>query len=208
MRAKGTKIHSTLAAAIGMESNDKGQQLGYIRVSSALQNTDRQLADLTLDRTFTDKLSGKDTNRPQLQELLAYCRQGDTVHVHSLDRLGRNLDDLRQLVQQFKAKGVAVVFHKEHLTFAADVDSNPMNELLFNIMGAFAAFERSLIRERQLEGIRIAQANGAYKGRPAAMTHDRVAEIKAKVKTGESKASIAKAMNISRDTLYRYLKEL
>lgn len=203
MLAKNTKIHSALSEAIG---NHKGQQLGYIRVSSALQNTDRQLADLTLDRIFTDKLSGKDTNRPQLQELLAYCRQGDTVHVHSLDRLGRNLDDLRQLVQQFKAKGVTVVFHKESLTFSAD-NSNPMSELIFNVMGAFAEFERSLIRERQLEGIRIAQQNGAYKGRPAAMTADRVAEIRNRVAAGESKASIAKVMNISRDTLYRYLKE-
>lgn len=183
----------------------KGQQLGYIRVSSALQNTDRQLDGVTLDRTFTDKLSGKDTNRPQLQELLAYCRQGDTVHVHSLDRLGRNLDDLRQLVQQFKAKGVTVIFHKENLTFSVDTESNPISELLFNVMASFAQFERSLIRERQAEGVQIAKSKGLYKGRKQEMTPDRIAEIKQRIDAGESKASIAKALGISRDTLYRYM---
>lgn len=206
MRARGTKVHSVLAEAIGMESNNKGQQLGYIRVSSALQNTDRQLDGVVLDRTFTDKLSGKDTNRPALQELLSYARTGDVVHVHSLDRLGRNLDDLRQLVNQFKAAGVTVIFHKENLTFAAGSESSAMNELLFNIMGAFAAFERSLIKERQKEGVQIAKQKGLYKGRKQEMTAERVAEIKARVDAGESKAAIAKSLGISRDTLYRYLK--
>lgn len=188
-------------------SNHKGQQLGYVRVSSALQNTDRQLDGLELDRVFTDKLSGKDTNRPALQELIKYARTGDTVHVHSLDRLGRNLDDLRQLVNEFKSKGVVVIFHKENLTFATDTKANPMNELLFNIMGAFAAFERELIRERQREGVQIAKANGLYKGRKQEMTPERVAEIKARVAAGESKAGIAKSLGISRDTLYRYLTD-
>lgn len=184
----------------------KTQQLGYVRVSSALQNTDRQLDGMVLDRTFTDKLSGKDTNRPALQELLSYARQGDTVHVHSLDRLGRNLDDLRMIVNQFKAAGVTVSFFKEALTFSPNAENNAMNELMFNMMGAFAQFERSLIKERQKEGVQIAKARGAYKGRPVAMTAERVAEIKARVEQGESKAAIAKALGISRDTLYRYLK--
>ncbi len=205
MRAAGTKIHSTLANAIGLDSNHKGQQLGYIRVSTVIQNTDRQLQDVQLDQVFTDKLSGKDTNRPALQELLKYARKGDTVHVHSLDRLGRNLDDLRQLVDEFKAKGVVVVFHKENLTFSPDVESNPMQELLFNVMASFAQFERSLIKERQKEGVQIAKAKGLYKGRPVAMTDDRIAEIKARVEAGESKAAVAKSLGISRDTLYRYL---
>lgn len=181
-----------------------GEKLGYIRVSTVMQNTDRQLDGMELDRVFEDKLSGKDTNRPQLQELLAYARQGDTVYVHSLDRLGRNLDDLRKLVNQMTAKGITVTFVKESLTFTSD-KKNPIQELMFNIMGAFAQFERELIRERQREGIQIAKANGAYKGRKQEMTPERVAEIKSRVEAGQAKAKIARDMNISRDTLYRYL---
>ena len=92
----------------------RGQKLGYVRVSSVTQNTERQLDGLEVDRIFEDRLSGKDTNRPALQELLAYCREGDTVHVHSLDRLGRNLDDLRQLVQLFRPK-----FHTRNCSIPA-----------------------------------------------------------------------------------------
>lgn len=180
------------------------QKIGYIRVSSLMQNTDRQLDGLELDRVFEDKLSGKDTNRPQLQELLSYARQGDTVYVHSLDRLGRNLDDLRKLVNQMTGKGITVTFVRENLTFTSD-KKNPMQELMFNIMGAFAQFERELIRERQREGIQIAKANGAYKGRKQEMTPERVEEIKSRIEAGHAKAKIAREMNISRDTLYRYL---
>lgn len=182
----------------------KGQHLGYIRVSSVSQNPDRQLDGIELDRTFTDKLSGKDTNRSALQELINYARQGDTVHVHELSRLGRNLDDLRQLVQTFRAKGVTVIFHKESLTFSADKGGSSINELLFNVMAAFAEFERSLIRERQREGVQLAKQRGAYKGRKQEMTAERIAEIKTRVEAGEPKARIAKDMGISRDTLYRY----
>jgi DNA invertase Pin-like site-specific DNA recombinase len=181
-----------------------GEKLGYVRVSSVAQNTERQLEELELDRIFTDKLSGKDTNRPQLQELLTYARRGDTVYVHSLDRLGRNLDDLRNLLNQMTSKGITVTFCKENLTFAND-KKNPMQELMFNIMAAFAQFERELIRERQREGVQIAKANGAYKGRKQEMTPDRVEEIRSRVAAGEPKAKIAKSLGISRDTLYRYL---
>ncbi|MRS03841.1 recombinase family protein [bacterium] len=181
-----------------------GEKLGYVRVSSVAQNTERQLEGVELDRTFIDKLSGKDTNRPQLQELLTYARRGDTVYVHSLDRLGRNLDDLRNLVNQMTAKGITVTFCKENLTFADD-KKNPLQELMFNIMAAFAQFERELVRERQKEGVQIAKANGAYKGRKQEMTPDRVEEIRSRVAAGEPKAKIAKSLGISRDTLYRYL---
>jgi len=181
-----------------------GERLGYIRVSSLSQNTDRQLEGLELDRTFTDKLSGKDTNRPQLQELIAYARKGDTVYVHSLDRLGRNLDDLRRLVHQMTAKGIVITFIKENLTFSNN-KTNPMEELLFNLLASFAQFERELNRERQREGIQIAKKNGVYKGRKQEMTPERVAEIKSRIANKESKAKIAKSLGISRDTLYRYL---
>lgn len=186
-----------------MAAKDRTQRLGYVRVSSLTQNTERQLDGVELDQTFTDKISGKDTNRPALQELLKYARKGDTVYVHSLDRLGRNLDDLRQLVQQFTDAGVTVTFVKESMTFTDD-RKNPMQELLFNVMGAFAQFERELIKERQREGIAIAKANGAYKGRKQEMTQERVTEIKQRIEAGEPKAVIAKSMGISRDTLYRY----
>jgi DNA invertase Pin-like site-specific DNA recombinase len=185
-------------------SASKTQKLGYIRVSSITQNTDRQLEGMELDRIFTDKLSGKDTNRPALKELMDYARHGDTVYVHSLDRLGRNLDDLRQIVQHFKANGANVHFVKENMTFSSE-SANPMTDLLFNVMGAFAEFERQIIRERQREGVQIAKAKGAYKGRKQEMTPERIEEIKARVAAGEPKAVIAKGMKISRDTLYRYL---
>lgn len=180
-----------------------GERIGYIRVSTLAQNTDRQLDGMELDRTFEDKLSGKDTNRPQLQELLQYARKGDTVYVHELSRLGRNLADLQNLVKQFTDKGVTVTFLHENLTFSADKKNN-MQTLMFQIMGAFAEFERSLILERQKEGIAIAKANGAYKGRKQAMTDERIAELKKRIVEGEPKAVIAKSMGISRDTLYRY----
>src|ERR1039457_2339939 len=176
----------------------------YFRVSSVAQNTERQLDGIELDRTFTDKLSGKDTNRPQLLELISYARNGDTIFIHSLDRLGRNLDDLRSLVTQMTGKGITVTFRKENLIFTSD-KKNPMQELMFNIMAAFAQFERELIRERQREGVQIAKANGVYKGRKQEMTSDRVAEIKNRIAAGEPKAKIAKALGISRDTLYRYI---
>jgi len=189
-----------------MTGKPSAQNLGYIRVSSVAQNTDRQLDGLTLDRVFTDKLSGKDTNRPELQELLKYARSGDTVHVHSLDRLGRNLDDLRLMVKQFTEQGITVRFEKENLVFSPDT-SNAMNMLLFNVMAAFAEFERSLIRERQREGVQLAKAKGLYKGRKREMTDERIKELQERIAAGESKVQIAKDMRISRDTLYRYLKE-
>lgn len=206
MRAKGTKVHSVLAEAIGMDTH-KGQQLGYVRVSSVAQNVDRQLDGIQLDRTFTDKLSGKDTNRPQLQELLRYARQGDTVHVHSLDRLGRNFDDLRNLVNEFKAKGVVVIFHKENLTFSADTVDNARSELMFIMMASFAQFERALIKERQREGIAVRKAAGLYagKGRKRSITDEQIATIKARVAAGEKKSQIAADMGISRESIYKIL---
>jgi DNA invertase Pin-like site-specific DNA recombinase len=185
--------------------SSKVQRIGYIRVSSVLQNTDRQLDGLDLDRVFEDKLSGKDTKRPKLQEALQYIRQGDTLVVHSMDRLARNLDDLRQIVKELTGRGVAVQFIKENLTFTGD--DSPMANLLLSVMGAFAEFERAIINERQREGVQIAKAKGLYKGRKQVMTSERIVEIKRRIGAGEAKAVIAKDMNISRDTLYRYAKE-
>ena len=181
-----------------------GQQIGYIRVSSVMQNTDRQLEGVKTDITFEDKVSGKDTNRPQLAAMMLHARKGDTVVVHSMDRLARNLDDLRGIVKELTAKGVVVQFKKEGLTFTGE--DSPMSNLLLSMLGAVAEVERSLIRERQKEGVQIAKANGAYKGRKQEMTPERIADIKTRVANKEPKAQIAKALGISRDTLYRYLE--
>ncbi len=181
-----------------------GKRIGYRRVSTVVQNTERQLDGVTVDKMFEDKLSGKDTNRPQLQAMIDFVREGDTVLVHSLDRLGRNLDDLRGLVKDMTAKGVTVQFVKENLTFTGD-SSNPFSELMLNMLASFAQFERAIIRERQKEGVQIAKAKGAYKGRKQEMTPERITELNRRVNDGEAKAVVAKDMKISRDTLYRYL---
>lgn len=181
-----------------------GQIIGYRRVSSVDQNTVRQLDGVTLDEVFEDKVSGKDTNRPALLAMLKHVRKGDTVICHSMDRLARNLDDLRKLVREMTGKGVKVQFLKESLTFTGD--DSPMATLLLNMLGAVAEFERAIIGERQREGVQIAKANGAYKGRKQEMTPDRIAEIKRRVGAGETKAAIARDMGISRETVYQYLK--
>jgi DNA invertase Pin-like site-specific DNA recombinase len=136
--------------------------------------------------------------------MLLHARKGDTVVVHSMDRLARNLDDLRRIVKDLNAKGVVVQFKKEGLTFTGD--DSAMSKLLLSMLGAVAEFERSLISERQKEGVQIAKAKGAYKGRKQEMSAERIAEIQRRVKEGEPKAQIAKSMGISRDTLYRYLE--
>jgi DNA invertase Pin-like site-specific DNA recombinase len=142
-------------------------QIAYLRVSTSDQNTDRQLAEcgVKFDKTFTDKVSGSTTNRPALTQLQEYVRDGDTIHVHSIDRLARNLVDLQNLITDWKGRGVAVRFHKENLTFSAGVDASPMDELLLNMLGAVAQFERSMIKERQREGIAKAKKiDGKYQG--------------------------------------------
>jgi DNA invertase Pin-like site-specific DNA recombinase len=137
-------------------------RVGYVRVSSVDQNTVRQLDGIAVERVFTDKASGKDTLRPKLDEMLAFVLDGDTVIVHSMDRLARNLDDLRRVVRSLTGKGVRVEFIKESLGFTGD--DSPMATLLLSVMGAFAEFERALILERQREGIAAARHGPVLKG--------------------------------------------
>lgn len=181
-----------------------GQRLGYIRVSSFDQNPDRQLDGVTVDRVFVDKASGKDVGRPQLTALLAFAREGDTVLVHSMDRLARNLDDLRRLVRELTGRGVRLQFVKEGLTFTGE--DSPMATLLLSVMGAFAEFERSLIRERQREGIALAKKRGAYRGRKKALSDERAEELRRRAAAGEAKAKLAREFNLSRETVYQYLR--
>jgi DNA invertase Pin-like site-specific DNA recombinase len=172
-----------------------GHQVGYLRVSSLDQNEVRQLEGLALDKIFTDKASGKDVNRPQLEAMQSFVREGDTVFCHSMDRLARNLDDLRGIVLGLTERGIHIVFVKENLTFTGE--DSPM--------GAFAQFERELIRERQREGIAIAKREGKYSGRKPSLTPARAAELRRRVADGGSKAALAREFSISRDTLYRYV---
>lgn len=179
-----------------------GQHVGYIRVSSIDQNTVRQLDGISLNKTFTEKLSGKDMQRPILQECLSYIRQGDTLHVHSIDRLARNAKDLLNLVEQILAKGATVNFNKNNLVFSPD-SRDHMAKLQLTMLAAFAEFERELIRERQLEGIAIAKAEGKYSGRRK-ITDEVLEEAKTRTSKGEPLSRVAKALNISRETLYKY----
>lgn len=182
----------------------KGQRVGYIRVSSVDQNADRQLESLDVDRVFTDHASGKDIDRPALRELLAYVREGDTIVVHSMDRLARNLDDLRKLVQEQTRRGVQIQFVKESLTFSGQDSS--MSHLLLSVLGAVAQFERDLIRERQREGIALAKQRGVYRGRAKSLSNERAKELRRRCSAGEKKALLAREFGISRETLYQYLR--
>ena len=153
-----------------------GQRIGYIRVSTLDQNHERQLEGVELDRTFVDHASGKDTSRPELESLLSFVRAGDTLIVHSMDRLARNLDDLRHLVHNLTSQDITVEFVKEHLIFTGN--DSPMAKLMLSVMGAFAEFERELLKERQREGIALARQRGVYRGRKKSLTHDVTKEIR------------------------------
>lgn len=179
-----------------------GKRVGYIRVSSVDQNTGRQLEGVELDKKFTDKASGKDVKRPQLQVALEYLREGDVLVVHSMDRLARNLDDLRRIVTELTARGVQIQFMKEGMLFTGE--DTAMSKLLLSVMGAFAEFERSLLKERQREGIAIAKKAGVYRGRKPSLTPERVTELRARVAAGEKRAGLAREFGISRETLYQY----
>ena len=181
-----------------------GQRVGYIRVSTVEQNADRQLDGVPVERIFVDRVSGSDTDRPELEAMLQFVRAGDFVVVHSMDRLARNLGDLRHLVESLTAHGVSVEFVKEHLAFTGE--DSPVATLMLSVMGAVAEFERSLIRERQREGIAQAKQRGVYRGRSRSLPPDRLEELRMRVRSGEPKAEIAREFGISRQSLFRYLR--
>jgi len=158
-----------------------------------------------LDKRFVDKASGKDLHRPELEQLVGYVREGDTVICHAMDRLARNLDDLRRVVLGFTERGVHVRFEKENLIFTGE--DSPMSHLLLSVMGAFAQFERDLIRERQREGITLAKLReGAYTGRKHCLTPAQAKELCRRVAEGESKTALAGEFGVSRHTIYRYIE--
>ncbi len=183
----------------------QGHRIGYVRVSSFDQSPERQLESIQVDKVFTDKASGRDTQRPQLDSMLVFAREGDTVVVHSMDRLARNLDDLRSLVKGLTQRGVRIEFVKEGLTFTGE--DSPLAKFMLSVMGAYAEFERALIRERQHEGIALAKRRGVYRGRKKALVPEQVADLRHRAEAGEKKAQLAREFGISRETLYQYLRK-
>jgi len=179
-------------------------KVAYKRVSSVNQNIDRQLEGINFDREFVEKISGKDKERKQLQEMILFLRQGDELYIHSLDRLGRNLKDLQEIIEELTCKGVIIHSVKENITFSND--NNPMNKLLFHILGAFSEFERELIKERQREGIMIAQKKGIKFGRRRKLNERQIKELKEDFSKDVSVEELSKKYSLTRQTIYNYLR--
>lgn len=185
-------------------THSKVFDVGYLRVSSVNQNVDRQLEGVELDKVFTEKVSAKNTERPQLKACMDYLRAGDTLHVHSIDRLARNLVDIQNIIQELNDNEVTVQFHKENLIFTGN--DSPANIMTLQILGSFAEFERSIIKERQSEGIKAAQKKGVKFGRKKALSAEQIAEIKELVANGAEKKALSIEFGVSRQTIYGALK--
>lgn len=176
--------------------------VGYIRVSTLEQSTSRQLVNVKLDKVFEEKASAKTVDRPQLKACLEYLRDGDVLHLHSLDRICRSgASDAVRLVERMTAKGVSVMFHKEGMRF--DGAMSAAQKGVLGILAAVAQMERELIKERQAEGIAAAKAAGKHIGRPKAQVTK--GDVQKLLSDGVSKAKAAKMLGIGRATLYRLL---
>lgn len=184
----------------------KIQRIGYARVSTLDQNLARQLATIgDVDRMFEEKRSGAQrAGRSDLAEMIKYARNGDTVVVSSMDRLARSVIDLNQIVGELTGKGVSVEFVAERVTFTPGT-TDPFAEFQLNIMASFAQLERSIIKERQADGIQAAKARGVYKGRPRKLTDELLAEARALIDANVNKSEVAQRLNVDRTTLYRAL---
>lgn len=176
----------------------------YKRVSTTDQNTERQLLDVPCDRAYVEKISGKDSNRPQLRAMLLNLRAKDVLNVDSMDRLARNTKDLLNLVEEITSKGAKIIFHKENLTFAPN-QQDPYQKMMMTMLGAVAELERNLILERQREGIALAKLHGKYKGGQPKLTAQQVEEIKTLVNNRTPITQIARQYGVSRRTVYNYL---
>ena len=179
------------------------KRIGYIRVSTVHQNIDRQLEGMHLDKVFEEKVSAKTKNRPKLQEMLNYIRDGDTVVVHDISRLARNIQDLHFLVEEITSKGASLRFVKEGLWFSSD-KSEPMNVLLLSMLGAVYQFEREIMRERQKEGIAAAKAKGKFKGRKKTIDDEEIIRL---VNEGKSIRKVADVLGISLSSVQRAKRE-
>lgn len=179
-------------------------KVGYIRVSSVDQNTDRQLDGIELEKRFEEKISGTTRERPQLKLCMDYLREGDTLFVHSMDRLARSLKDLLNIVHELNDKKVIVKFVTENLEFSGA--DNPMGQLMLSIFGAVNQFELAQTKQRQMEGIRKAQERGQKLGR-AGLKKSKIKEIRSRKAAGQSAKEIAYSLNIGQSTVYKYLKD-
>lgn len=176
----------------------KGKTVGYLRVSTVSQNHERQLDGVELDKVFEEKVSAKTKQRPKLQEMLNYIREGDTVVVHDISRLARNLQDLHSLINEIVGKGASLRFIKENLNFTGQKDH--LQELMLNMLGSFYQFERSIMLERQREGIAIAKAKGKFTGRKKTIDDSEILEL---VDSGMSISQISKQLGISKSSVQR-----
>lgn len=179
----------------------------YIRVSTVEQNEARQLEamkkyDIPAENYYVEKVSGKDTNRPKLQELLAKVEKGDVIHIHDFSRLSRSVADLLKLVETLEAKGVTLISNKENLD-----TSTPTGKLMLTMIGAINEFERANLLERQREGVIIARQKGVYDKFDIDM--ERVAEMKKEIAAGKlTVAAAARELGISRLSMYRRLERV
>lgn len=187
-----------------MSENTK---IGYARVSTEDQYLDRQIAELEklkLRKIFTDKCSGKDTDREGFQQMMDYVREGDELYILSMDRLARSTVDLLTVTQTLKDKGVSVHFLKENVHIVPYGKESAISDLLLAMLGAVAQFERSLIRERQAQGIALAKKRGAYKGRKP-ISESVIEKAREMIASGVPKSKVAQKLGVSRNTLYNRL---
>ena len=180
-------------------------KIAYVRVSTVEQNEARQIEALKkydVDKWFTEKVSAKDTNRPQLQAMIDFAREGDTIYIHDFSRLARSTADLLKLVEQLQAKGVHLVSNKENID-----TSTPTGRLMLTMIGAINEFERCNLLERQREGIAIAKAQGKFKGRKEVKADDFAAQYQRYLNRELNKAQLAKTLGISRPTLDKLIRQ-
>lgn len=179
--------------------------IAYIRVSTVEQNEQRQIEAMkpfNIEKWFIEKISAKDTNRPKLQELLEFVREGDTIHVHDFSRLARSTKDLLDIVEQLSQKNIYLVSNKENID-----TSTPTGKLMLTMIGAINEFERYNLLERQREGIAIAKRNGKYKGGKRKSVPDFENGYQRYLRREISKVGLAKELRISRPTLDKLIKE-
>ncbi len=177
--------------------------VAYRRVSSISQSVDRQLPDEKFDKEFEDKISAGEKLRPGLQQALEFMRPGDYLVVHSIDRLARNLAELEQLIKLITDSGVTVQFRKEQLNFKPAADPDPMAKLMLQLIGSVAEFERSMIKERQREGIAAAISAGKQFGRPRSLTDQQLKSLRAKKRSGATTRQLQDEFNLSKSTVNR-----
>ena len=178
--------------------------LAYVRVSTVEQNEERQIEALkkfNIEKWFTEKVSGKNMNRPKLQEMLDFCREGDTIYIHDFSRLARSTKDLLDIVERLKEKGVHLVSNKENID-----SSTPQGKLMLTMIAAIYEFERENMLERQREGIAIAKREGKFKGRKPLELDDFDKYYELYVSRQITKSEMVRKLNISRPTLDKMIK--